>query len=230
MELVGKLVRLRAKTREDLALYARWLNDPTLAPLLRGGVPQPISLEKLTARFEQQLRADWPDAPTELGYVIADLRDNRGVGCIGLQHIDWKNRCGSQLFLLIDSMPGLNRSLASGFYVAEALVLFLHHVFSNLGLHRVEEETLAFNREVLRGIEKAGFKQEGVRRECIYIAGRYVDLLCYGLLCPDFYNSRHVRWMLKRLGIDSTCLHEAGLEQDEAKKRKEDNLCISGTD
>lgn len=229
MELVGKLVKLRAKTREDLALYVRWLNDPTLAPLLRGGMLQPISLEKLTARFEQQLRADCPDVPSELGYVIADLRDNRGVGCIGLQHIDWKNRCGSQLFMLVDPMTGLNRGLASSFYAAEALVLFLQHLFSNLGLHRIEAETLAFNCKVLRGIEKAGFKREGVRRECVYIAGRYADLFCYGLLRSDFYNSHHVRWILERLEIDSTYLQEAELEQDKAKSRKEDNLCISGT-
>lgn len=209
MELIGKLIKLRAKIREDLPLYARWLNDPALTLLTQGGVPQPISLEKLTARFEQQLKADWPDAPRELGYVIAGLRDNRGLGSIGLQHIDWKNRCGSQFLFLTDPITRRSSGLASGFYVAEALVLFLHHVFSNLGLHRIEAETLAFNDRVLRGIEKLGFKQEGVRRQCVYITGRYVDSFYYGLLQRDFYHSHHTDWMLKRLEMDSTFLIRA---------------------
>ncbi len=182
MELIGKLIKLRAKIREDLPLYARWLNDPALAFLTQAGVSQPISLERLTEHFEQQLRADRPDVPRELGYVIAGLRDNRGLGTIGLQRIDWKNRCGSEFLLLIDPMARLNSGLASGFFVAEALVLFLHHVFSNFCLHRIEAETFAFNSRVRRGIEKLGFKEEGVRRECVYIAGRYVDSFCYGLL------------------------------------------------
>ncbi len=201
MELVGRHIKLRAKLREDLPLYVRWLNDPALLAWIQGGVCQPITLEKLTVRFEQQLRAEWPDAPTELGYVIADLRDNRAVGCIGLQHIDWKNRCGSQMFFLIDRVILSSLGLAYGFYATEALIFFLHFVFSELNLHRVEAETLAHNRSVTQGIEKVGFCREGVKRECVYRAGRYIDSYCYGLLKSGFYQSRHVRWVLRRLGL-----------------------------
>jgi RimJ/RimL family protein N-acetyltransferase len=201
MELVGKHVKLRAKTREDLPLYAQWLNNPALLALIQAGVPQPITLERLTVRFEQQLRADWVDAPTELGYVIADLQENRAIGCIGLQHIDWKNRCGSQLLFLVDRMILHSQGLAFGLYAFEALVLFLHFVFSELNLHRVEAETLAHNRSVTRGIEKVGFRREGVKRECVYRAGHYIDSYCYGLLKPEFYQSHHVQWVLRRLGL-----------------------------
>ena len=205
------------------------MNDPALSILIQGGVPTPISQEKLEARFEQQL-ANWPNPPTELGYVIADLRDDCAIGLIGLEQIDWKNRCGSQLLLLIDPAVRRDCGLAPGLYGAKALALFLHQAFSNLGLHRIEAETFAFNRKVLRSIEKAGFKQEGVRRECVYIAGRYVDSFCYGLLPSDFYGSRHTRWMLKRLGMGSVFIMKAELEQNKAEKRKEENLCIPGTD
>ncbi len=201
MELVGRHIKLRAKLREDLPLYVRWLNDPALLAWIQGGVCQPITLEKLTVRFEQQLRAEWPDAPTELGYVIADLRDNRAVGCIGLQHIDWKNRCGSQMFFLIDRVILSSLGLAYGFYATEALILFLHFVFSELNLHRVEAETLAYNQNVLRGIEKVGFRHEGTKRGCIYRDGRYNDVHCYGLLQSEFYQARHVQWVLRRLGL-----------------------------
>lgn len=201
MELVGKHIKLRAKTREDLPIYARWLSDPSLLALIQSGVPQPITVEKLSVRFEQQLGTDWPDAPTELGYVIADLHDNHSLGCIGLQHIDWKNRCGSQLFLLIDQAALHNYSLAYGLYAAEAIVLFLNFAFGELNLHRIEAETIAFNYKVLRAIEKSGFRREGVKRECVYRSGRYVDSYCYGLLQSEFYQSRYVRWILSRLGL-----------------------------
>lgn len=75
MELIGKHVKLRAKTREDLPLYERWLNDPDLVALIQGGITQPITLERLVARFEQQLTIDKPEIQTELGYVIADQTD-----------------------------------------------------------------------------------------------------------------------------------------------------------
>lgn len=211
MELVGKHIKLRAKTREDLPLYARWLSDPSLLALIQSGVPQPITVERLSVRFEQQLGTDWPDAPTELGYVIADLHDSRGLGCIGLQHIDWKNRCGSQLFLLIDHVALHNYSLAYGLYAAEAIVLFLDFAFRELNLHRIEAETLAFNRKVLRAIEKSGFRHEGVKRECVYRGGRYVDSYCYGLLRSEFYQSRYVRWILSRLGL----LHKGEINRKE---------------
>lgn len=201
MELIGKHIKLRAKLREDLPVYARWLNDPALLALIQGGCPQPITLEKLTARFEQQLRADWIDAPTELGYVIADLRENHAVGCIGLQHIDWKNRCGSEAFFLIDKTSLNNNSLAFGLYLAEAAVLFLNFVFGELNLHRIEAETFAYNQSILRAIEKIGFRREGVKRENVYRAGSYVDSHCYGLLQSDFYQSPYVQWGLRRLGL-----------------------------
>ena len=222
MELIGKFVKLRAKTREDLALYVRWLNDPFLLALLQSGVPQPITLEWLTTRFERQLTSDWSDAPTELGYVVSELRDNRGVGCIGLQHIDWKNRCGSQLFFLIDHRALRNHGLAYGFYAAEAIVLFLNFAFGELNLHRIEAETLAYNRNVLRAIEKMGFRCEGTKRECIYRAGRYVDSYCYGLLQSEFYQSHYVKWMLNRLGLEPDT-HKIDLNQSQ----KEEVPCIS---
>jgi len=215
MDLIGKHVKLRAKTREDLPLYVQWLNNPALGALIQGGVPQPITLERLTARFEQQLKADWLEAPTELGYVIADLQDNHGIGCIGLQHIDWKNRCGSQLFFLVDRMALHSQGLAFGLYAAEALVLFLHFVFSELNLHRIEAETLAYNRRVLRAIEKIGFRLEGVRRERLYRAGRYIDIYCYGLLQPEFYQSRLVKWILGRLALPQEVETQSKIQRKE---------------
>lgn len=210
MELMGKHVKLRAQIRQDLAVHLRWLNDPELSILIQGGMAQPHSLERLTAMFEQRLKADRPAIPTELNYIIADLQDNCAIGLVGLQHIDWKNRCGSQFFFLID--PAVrSRGLMFGTFATEAVVLFLHHVFSNLGLHRIEAETLAYNHRVLRNIEKLGFRSEGVRRERVYIGGRYVDSHCYGLLKLEFSQSKLVGWVLSRLGL---------LQKDEPNRLK----------
>lgn len=195
-------MKLRAQIREDLALNMHWLNDPALSILIQGGVPQPVSLERLTVLFEQRLKADRPAIPTELSLIIADLQDNHAIGCIGLQHIDWKNRCGCQLFfLLVDRMALHSKGLAFGLYAVEALVLFLNFAFSELNLHRIEAEILAYNQNVLQGIDKYGFRHEGVKREYIYRMGQYFDSYCYGLLQREFYQARHVQWMLNRLGL-----------------------------
>ncbi|MCS7197673.1 MAG: GNAT family N-acetyltransferase [Candidatus Bipolaricaulota bacterium] len=112
---------------------------------------------------------------------------------------------------MIDHVALHNHSLAYGLYAAEAIVLFLNFAFGELNLHRIEAETLAFNYKVLRAIEKFGFRREGVKRECVYRTGQYVDLYCYGLLESEFYQSPHARWVLSRLGL---------LQKDETNRLK----------
>jgi RimJ/RimL family protein N-acetyltransferase len=62
----------------------------------------------------------------------------------------------------------------------------LRHAFLELNLHRVELEVFAYNPRAIRCYEKAGFRQEGARRESHYHEGRYHDSYRMVILREEF--------------------------------------------
>ena len=67
-------------------------------------------------------------------------------------------------------------------YATAALRLLVAHCFSRLGLHRVYAHHMARNPASGRVMEKAGMRCEGTLREHVLKAGRYEDVVVYGLL------------------------------------------------
>ncbi|MDH5327155.1 MAG: GNAT family N-acetyltransferase [Gammaproteobacteria bacterium] len=55
-------------------------------------------------------------------------------------------------------------------------------------LHRIQADTMPGNQASEKVLLKLGFKEEGVRRDCLYIKGQYVNLKCFGLLKSEFRN------------------------------------------
>lgn len=74
----------------------------------------------------------------------------------------------------------------------EALREILRAVFKGVlpcgTLHRVQADTIPGNIASEKVLLKLGFSQEGIRRQCVYIRGQYLDLKCFGLLKPEFEN------------------------------------------
>jgi ribosomal-protein-alanine N-acetyltransferase len=56
-------------------------------------------------------------------------------------------------------------------------------------LHRIQADTIPGNIASEKVLLKLGFKEEGLRRECVYLKGSYFDLKCFGLLKSDFIES-----------------------------------------
>ena len=53
-------------------------------------------------------------------------------------------------------------------------------------LHRIQADTIPGNIASEMVLLKLGFKEEGVRRECVYIRNSYHNMKCFGLLVSDF--------------------------------------------
>lgn len=70
-------------------------------------------------------------------------------------------------------------------YMAESLGLVIAHVFSALGLHRIEAACIPENTRSIRLLEKAGFVREGVMRSYLRINGQWRDHYLYALLRDD---------------------------------------------
>lgn len=62
----------------------------------------------------------------------------------------------------------------------------LDHAFGALQLHKVCGQALGFNAGSIRFHEKLGFLREGVLREQHLVDGSYHDMVCFGLLRPEW--------------------------------------------
>lgn len=95
------------------------------------------------------------------------------IGCAGLTTIDWQNRRAE---LSLYTVPS-EHELAAG-------RLILAHAFNDLGLHRVEAETITTKRYKL--CTRLGFNVEGVRADAYWRHGTFVDSTCWGLIAEDW--------------------------------------------
>ena len=79
----------------------------------------------------------------------------------------------------------VSRDLAGRGIVPTAVAMAADHCFTRLGLHRVEINIRPENTASLRVVEKLGFRDEGVRRRYLHIAGDWRDHRTFALLAED---------------------------------------------
>lgn len=106
--------------------------------------------------------------------------DGAVIGDVALQDIDRTNRCCT-VGMGIARIANRGRG-----YGQQALALILDYAYRFLGLERVSASTLAPNNAARRALEKAGFVLEGTERQAVYLDGRRVDRLQYGLLREEW--------------------------------------------
>ncbi len=75
-------------------------------------------------------------------------------------------------------------------YMTEALGLMLQFAFRELGLHRVEAACLPSNEASQRLLRRVGFREEGLARAYLRIAGEWRDHLLFARLYDDRQHER----------------------------------------
>ena len=90
----------------------------------------------------------------------------------------------------------VNRAIELGFWLAEdaqgrgtmtlAVAALVGHAFHEWGVHRVEIRAAVDNVRSRAIPERLGFTQEGVLRDAERFGERYVDLVVYSLLAPEW--------------------------------------------
>ena len=63
--------------------------------------------------------------------------------------------------------------------------MFQHHLFDDLGLHRLQLEIYGFNQRAIAHAERVGFVHEGVKRKAYRRDDSWVDGVMYALLRED---------------------------------------------
>ncbi|HQE20210.1 MAG TPA: GNAT family protein, partial [Aggregatilineales bacterium] len=77
-------------------------------------------------------------------------------------------------------------------YGSDAVCVLLRFGFDELNLHRIELGVFDSNQRGIRAYEKAGFVEEGRRREVLWREGRYHDMILMSIL-EDEWRARQAK-------------------------------------
>ncbi len=169
--LVGDRVRLRGIRDEDLPVVAGWLMDPAIR------ATNSASAAPLSAASAREDVARWSANQTaDAGFSIETLDDEPTlVGHIGLFGAGVRDRCGTVGILL-------GRQFVGRGYGTDAVRVVVSYGFREVGLHRIQLGVWSFNARAIAAYRKAGFVEEGRRREVVQHDGRWYDEILMSIL------------------------------------------------
>ena len=182
MILKGKIVTLRAIEEQDLEMLRDLVNDPEIERAVCGW-SFPVS------SYQQRLWFEKISTDTNTLRLIIETEAEGPVGFVGIRDMDWKNR---NCFPMLKLAKGKARGKGVAF---DAMMTLMRYVFEELQFHRVDGAIIGHN-EASKGLflRKLGWKEEGVRRACIFTDGRYHDVVQCGFLLEEY------RELIRRTG------------------------------
>ena len=173
MNIKGKKVTLRAIEKEDLELMRNMLNDPEMESLVVGWA-FPISRYQQEKWYENNI-----NNMNNLRFII-ETKEDGAIGLITLTEIDWKNRKA------INGIKILEKNSRKKGIGIDSLMAIMRYCFDELQLHRLETTRFLDNIASEKLYNKCGWKEEGIKRECIYKNGKWRDLVFTGILKSDY--------------------------------------------
>jgi RimJ/RimL family protein N-acetyltransferase len=177
--LVGARVHLRALQESDArGLYPDWFNDEEVC---RSNSHHVFPFTEKDAL--DYIRGE-ANGPRSLVLAVVIPPDGRHLGNIALEEIHPIYRSAEFAILMGE------RSAWGKGYAAEAAELLCAHGFGAMNLHRISCGTFADNEGMVRLAERLGMREEGRRRQAAFKAGRYVDVIEFGLLRNEFERRR----------------------------------------
>ena len=116
----------------------------------------------------------------EATFNIVTLDEDKLIGTISIENIDHFNRRGT-LGIFIGDKEEREKG-----YGTEAIRLILDYGFNYLNLNNIKLDVMAFNERAIACYKKCGFKEIGRRRKCVYIDGKYYDVVIMDILKEEF--------------------------------------------
>lgn len=153
--------------------FLQWFNDPEVTQYLTMYLPVGEAFEK---KYVERLQSDRSGNDVVLVISVREAEQLIPIGTIGLHGIHWKDR---------DAEVGIaigEKSFQGQGHGTRALQLMIRYAFTTLNLRRLHAGAYAFNKRSLALQRRAGFVEEGRRREAVYKLGGYHDMVENGLL------------------------------------------------
>ena len=169
--LGGERVRLRPVLEDDLPTLAQWEMDLGRSVMLLERVAPPSE-----AAARERLAKWSANEGDDLGFTIVALDGPQPlVGHIIVFGIRAKDR-------LATIGIALGREYTGRGYGTDAMRIIVGYGFRELGLHRIQLSVAQYNPAGIRAYEKAGFVEEGRRRESVWHDGRWYDEIQMSIL------------------------------------------------
>ena len=111
---------------------------------------------------------------------VIETEDDGAVGIATLTSIDWKNRTATHGIKLANVEK---RTKGIG---TDTVMAIMRYAFDELGLHRLDGSWFDENIASKSLYKKCGWKEEGVKRSCVYKHGEWRDLTVVGALESDY--------------------------------------------
>jgi RimJ/RimL family protein N-acetyltransferase len=167
--LEGRNVNLRIMEKEDLPLFAEWVNKPEVF-----GEYNPLHQMSRT-EAEKML-----ENPLELKPFFIEKKDGSKIGFIA--HFYVLHVAGKQLeigYSLVPSERGKG-------YCTEATQLMVDYLFLSKDTMRIQAQTDTRNAASQKVLEKVGFKKEGTLRKNFFMRGEWRDAYLYSILREEW--------------------------------------------
>jgi RimJ/RimL family protein N-acetyltransferase len=173
--LKGNKVILRALKREDLERQWQFNNDIEIEVIGGGDPPEPQSLARLEADFDENANKGGRD-----GTNFAIEADGIYIGLCGLFHFD-------QVAHTCELGIGIgDRAYWGHGYGRDAVSTLLKYAFRFRNLHKVWLTVNSSNERAIRSYRSCGFVEEGRLRKHVWSDGKYVDLVYMGVLRDEW--------------------------------------------
>ncbi|MGH8891878.1 MAG: GNAT family N-acetyltransferase [Actinomycetes bacterium] len=179
-------VALRPISRRDREAWTRvraqnrdWLTPWEATP--PRDVGPPISFPAMVRGLRAQARRG-----QLLPFVVT--YDGELVGQLTVGGITHGSLCSAHVGYWIDAR------VAGRGVMPTAVALAVDHCFLVLRLHRVEVNIRPENTASLRVVEKLGFREEGLRRSFLHIAGAWRDHRSFALTADEVPHGLLARW------------------------------------
>lgn len=178
-KLVGERIYLSPKgsSEEEIEKFTEWMNDFQVTDYI-GRTSQ------ITTYANEKEYLESVEKNTEKRtFNIINLEDDKLVGTVTLEHINWIERSAVLGIFIGD------KDFRSNGYGTEAIRLLLEYGFKYLNLHSIRLDLLSINERAHKCYLKCGFKDTGCSREEIFLNGKYYDKLHMDILESEFSGS-----------------------------------------
>lgn len=175
-KFIGDRIYLAPKgaSEEEIEKYTEWLNDFQVTDYT-GRTSQIITYSR-----EKEYLENVGDNKNTRGFSIVNSEDDKLIGTVGLEDINWIERSAVLGIFIGDKDFRSNR------YGTEAIKLLLEYGFKYLNLHSIRLDLLSFNKRAHKCYLKCGFKDTGISREQVFLNGKYYDKLHMDILESEF--------------------------------------------
>lgn len=172
---LGKKTSIGLIAKEDANTLSHWSCNGHFARYYDTAYAMPATKEAFEKLIENSENSN-----TETWFAIRTIPQNKLIGTVSLHSIEWNN--GNAIL----SIGIGEKDYQNGGYGTDALQLILAYGFTELNLHRISLEVIAYNDIAINTYKKVGFKIEGTIRERVNRDNKRHNVIQMGILKKEW--------------------------------------------